>query len=170
MSKTVAVWSSDPKFGDPYEGVFYMKPPYGPDALRDEWQERGRQWGKMKHAAGLNMTTKPRLVGPIKFEDNRRHDLSETRREDDEWVLVAWFKRDMPLILSTEEVERRRVLAERYGHSPRLPHRGDLQPAGVQSTIADEMAEYRDPHGRDEAGNTASDRRLLGIEEHADAV
>ena len=149
----VAVWHSDPTHGDPYEGVFHMKPPYTTEQVMTQWQQKGRPWAQAKDKAGLVITTKPRLLGPFVFTHAQRHDLGEDHREDDEYVIVAWFKRDRPLVMTTDEIEQRRVLAMRYGHEPMLPVKGkDPVLAGVRSNVADEYGEYRDPDGRDEQG------------------
>jgi len=149
----VAVWHSDPRWGDPYEGVFHMKPPYTTEDVKQQWQQKGRPWAKGKAKAGLVMTTKPRLLGPFTFVHTQRHDLGEDHREDDEYVIVAWFKRDKPLILSSDEVEKRHTMAQRYGLAPHLPTKGrDPVLTGVRSNVADEYGPYSDPDGRDEQG------------------
>jgi hypothetical protein len=161
VSKLVAVWHSDPKYGDPYEGVFYMKPPYTSDQFAQQAYQKGQAWVKLKATAGLVMTTKPRVSGPHRFGDVDRHDLDETHREDDEYVIVGWFKRNKPLLLSTDEIERRRELALRYGYSPNAPvltGRSDPTSGAAAAVVADEMGEYRDPTGRDEAGHREADR------------
>jgi hypothetical protein len=167
VSKVVAVWHSDPEYGDPYEGVFYMKPPYTREQFAQMAYQMGVRWTKSKADGGLVMTAKPKVIGPLPYEDTRRHDLSENHREDDEFVLVGWFKRDKPLLLTTDEIERRRELALRYGYTPNVPVlTGSSDPtSGLAATVADEMGEYRDPAGLDEQGYTAEDRKALYPEE-----
>lgn len=171
MSKLVAVWSSDPTYGDPYEGVFYMKPPYHSDQLLANAENRTGRWVKKMALGGMKLTTRPDLRGPFKFGSTERRDMSEDRREDDEWVIVAWYKREKPIEITTEEYDRRRQLALRYGMTPRDPaitHRENLQPLGVVATPkADEMGTYIDPSGRDASGNSASDYEALGLKELA---
>ena len=152
----VAVWHSDPRFGDPYEGVFHMQPPYTTEDVKLQWQQKGRAWAKGKADGGLVMTTKPRLLGPFVFGHTQRHDLGEDHRGEDEYVIVAWFKRDRPIIINSDEVEYRRSLAQRYGITPQLPTKGrDPVLAGVRSNMADEYGPYIDPDGRDEQGMKA---------------
>lgn len=146
MSKLVAVHSSDPKYGDPYEGVFFMQPPYDRADVRQHADQSGRRWVKKMAGGGLVMTEAPKLRGPFPFTHTERHDMTETHYDEDEYVIVGWFKRDRPLILSMEEIEHRRELALRYGYSPEAPMltgRGDLTPKRGK-TVADEMDEYRE--------------------------
>ena len=149
----VAVWHSDPRWGDPYEGVFHMKPPYTTEQVKQQWQQKGRPWAKAKAESGFVMTTKPRLLGPFVFGHVQRHDLGEDHRDEDEYVIVVWFKRERPVLLATDAIEQRRVLAQRYGHAPALPTKGrDPVLSGARSNMADEFDPYSDPDGRDEQG------------------
>src|SRR3990167_10866372 len=92
----VAVWHSDPRWGDPMEGVFFMQRPYSP-AMRDlAFERKGVQWLRSQEGRGLHPTTAPQFRGPYAFEHALRHDLSENRRGDDEYVIMAWFKKDRP--------------------------------------------------------------------------
>ena len=167
MSKIVAVWHSDPRYGDPYEGVFYMRPPYTREQLERQAEQKGRTWAKRMAGGGLVMTAAPKLAGPLGFRHVDRHDLGETRREDDEYVFVAWYRRDKPLLLTTDEIERRRSLAARYGITPEAPVRDGNPTPGVRPVMASEMGDYIDPSGRDESGLTAVEREVLGIVERA---
>lgn len=166
MSKLVSVWHSDPKWGDPFEGVFYMEPPYTREQLSLHAETKGRDWSKSMAGRGFVMTAPPRLVGPHGFRDPDRHDLSEDRRGHDEYVFIAWYRRDRPQLLTMNQAEERHLLARRYGIMPSLPARGNDPPARIReaaTVLADEMSAYRDPGGRDEAGMTAGDRLAMGV-------
>lgn len=166
MSKMVAVWSSDPTYGDPYEGVFYMRPPYTREQLELQAEQKGRRWGKHMASRGFLMTAAPRLTGPFGFRHVDRHSLEETRRDEDEFVFVAWYRRDKPLLLSTDEIERRRELAGRYGITPAAPVRDGNPPINApRPVMVDEMGTYADPAGRDHAGMTVEDREAAGVAE-----
>ena len=149
----VAVWHSHPKWGDPMEGVFYMERPYTP-AMRDlAFENRGVMWLKSQSARGFRPTTRPQFVGPFDFEHKGRHDLSENRRGHDEFVIIAWFKREKPEVLPVDEIDMRRQLAQRYGLTPPEPVRYmDTPTPGVSLPWVDEFGPYRDPNGLNEAG------------------
>ncbi len=162
----VAVWSSDPTYGDPFEGVFYMRPPYSREQLELQAEQKGRRWATSMASKGFVMTAAPRLTGPFSFLQVNRHSLDETRRDEDEFVFVAWYRRSKPLLLSTDEIERRRVLARRYGITPNAPVRDGSPPINApRPVMADEMGAYVDPAGRDHAGMTAEDREASGVAE-----
>ena len=154
MSKVVAVHSSDPTYGDPYEGVFYMKPPFERVDVERHAEQSGRRWVKQMATQGLVMTATPALRGPFDFMHTERRSMDDGRADEQEFVLLGWFKRDRPLILPMDEIARRRELALRYGLRPDVPvvtHHGE--PAPKRGTVlADEMAEYHDPSGLNEAG------------------
>lgn len=149
----VAVWHSDPTYGDPKEGVFYLEPPYT-DTQREQVTRLKTQTWMDRMSERAKLTTKIVCRGPLNFNHPDRHDMGTERAGMDEYVLAAWWRPFQPEILPTDEIDRRRQLAERYGIQPSEPIRWDKgEPdAGVALPFADEYGPYVDPEGRDEAG------------------
>ncbi len=152
MSQLVAVWHSDPTWGDPFEGVFWMESGYSNAQLAVHAENRAKRWFDWRESQGNIATTRPALHGPLHFEHTARHDLSEDHRGDDEFVFVAWFKKDKPDVLTVGEVEDRRLMAQRYGVFPPAPLRRLDPLSGVRHVVADEFGNYIDPWGLTEAG------------------
>ena len=149
----VEVWHSNPEFGDPYEGVFHMEPPYTDETLDRKSRESVTRWIDTQSKNGLTLTTKVQVRGTLIYTHPERHDLSEEHKGDDEFVCVAWFKRERPIILTSDEVAMRRELAIHHGFAPIEPSHWTQDPTvGYAAPIADEMDEYTDPSGRDAQG------------------
>lgn len=148
----VTVWRGDPTYGNPCEGVFYMEPPYTYEQFERHARDRAKRWRDAMAAKGQTQTSKFDVKGPFAFLEVERRDLSPEHEGDDEFVLVAWFKSDKPEVLPMGEIEDRRLMAQRYGIEPPQPLRHGEMPARVTPLVADEMNEYRDPHGLTEAG------------------
>ena len=150
MTKLVQVWSGDPTYGDPREGVFYMEPPYNYDQFQTHSRQMAKQWvDGMPETA--RQTSKFKIEGPFQFLDVGRRDMSPEHEGDDEWVLIAWFKSE-PRWATMGEVEDNRLMALRYGLKPPEPLRYGEPAARATPLIADEMDEYRDPNGLNEGG------------------
>ncbi len=151
MTKLVQVWSGDPTYGNAREGVFYMEPPYNYDQFSTHSRQMAKRWvdGMLD---SMHQTSKFKIEGPFRFLDVGRRDMSPEHEGDDEWVLIAWFKNDKPELLPMGEVEDRRLLAQRYGIYPPEPLRYGDPVAKVTPLMADEMDEYMDPNGLNEAG------------------
>ncbi len=151
MTKLVQVWSGDPTYGNAREGVFYMEPPYVYGQFKTHAHQMAKRWtGNMPDS--VKQTSKFKVEGPFRFLDVGRRDLSPEHEGDDEWVLIAWFKDDNPTFLPIGEIEDRRLLAQRYGLKPPEPLRYGEPVARVTPLVADEMDEYMDPNGLNEAG------------------
>jgi hypothetical protein len=148
----VKVWDSNPTFGDPFEGVFYMEPPYSYEQFERHARDRAKRWIERMAGRGYGQHSRFKVQGPFQFLDVGRRDLTPEREGDDEWVLVAWFKRDRPEILPLGEIEDRRLMAQRYGITPPEPLRRSDPTPGVRALEASELGAYRDPHGLNEAG------------------
>jgi len=153
MTKLVQVWSGDPTYGSPKEGVFYMERPYTPEQWDEHVWNRAKRWNTALRAKGMIQTTGFDIKGPFAFLDVGRRDMSHEHEGDDEWVLIGWFKRadGKPGIVSMSEIEDRREMAKRYGLVPAEPIRGEVAPKPVL-LVADEMGEYNDPNHLNEAG------------------
>ncbi len=159
----VEVWHSDPKFGDPKEGVFYLDSPT-PAQLDKARRDKQHIWLETMESGGYFCTTPIKLFGPFDFYHPDRHDLSPGEKAGQlEYVLSAWFRKDRPETISTDEADMRRQLALRYGKVPPEPVRWDKgEPTpGVAKTVTDEFAPYIDPHDHDEQGLLPEQREVI---------
>ena len=149
----VSIWHSDPRWGDPKEGTFYMEPPYSEEMCDRACEDRGRLWLRMMVEEQRYPTTRLQFRGPLDYTHQDRHDLSPERGGMDEYVVTAWFKRDKPEVLTVDEIEARREMIQRFGLNPPEPVRYMNDPVpGVSLPMADEFGAYADPHGLNEAG------------------
>ena len=132
----VAVYSSNPKFGDPYEFVFYLEPPYRPEMLDRKRKAMVKLWVETKGKQGLDLRTVIKFTGPYNFFQDDRVDLDEKHRGDHEFQLKAWFRRRHPLILDADVIDKWMQDRAEFGYPVNEPRRiaeGPLQSKGFST-------------------------------------
>lgn len=127
----VAVYSSDPTFGDPEEFVFYLTPPYTPEAVEAKRKDMEKRWVEVLDKQGKDLRSEIQMSGPYGFFDDDRADLSDHHRGDDEFLLRAWFRMRSPLIVGADVIDMWHQLRRETGAPVYDPVKGDLRPHGV---------------------------------------
>jgi hypothetical protein len=159
----VEVWHSDPQYGDPKEGIFFLDAEATPQQVDKVRREKHHIWVDRMEQGGYHATTQVQYLGPYTFRDPKRHDLSPEKSYLLEYILTAYFKRDRPETITTDEADRRRQLAAKYGLPARDPVRWDKgEPTpGITPTQASEHTSYVDPNNRDEQGLLPEQREAM---------
>lgn len=127
----VAIYSSDPALGDPEEFVFYLAPPYTPEAVEAKRKDMEKRWVEALDKRGKDIRSAIRMSGPYGFFHDDRVDLSERHRGDDEFLLQAWFRMRSPLIVGADVIDYWHGLRREAGFPTYDPVKGDLRPRGV---------------------------------------
>ncbi len=132
----VAVHSSNEKYGDPYEFVFYLELPYRAEMLELKRKAMVKLWVNVKDKQGLDLRTPIKFTGPYTFFQQDRVDLGEEHRGDHEFQLKAWFRRRHPLILDADVIDQWMQDRRKFGYPVNEPRRigdGPLPSAGFST-------------------------------------
>lgn len=118
---SVRIHESDPVYGDPYEFVFYLEPPYSAEALEKKRVAMCKLWIATLEKRGQKLTTPIQFSGPYSFRHDERVDLGDKHQGDAEFQLKAMFKREKPLVVASGVVDMWTERRERFGYETYRP-------------------------------------------------
>lgn len=117
----VEVHSSHPVLGDPAEFVFFLQPPYSSSSLESKMKAMKKLWVDRKKQLGYTLRSPIAVRGPFPFLHHLRIDLRDEHIGDDEYQFRAWFRRDKPLTVPADIIDRQMQLRAQFGYPVNQP-------------------------------------------------